>query len=79
MFIGVVGYFIMQQNISDCSSLMGQLGRMFSSSMGQKCQMANMIQLGGSVLFVIGLGLTIAGAVSGSKSNSKNNGGSLPS
>jgi len=77
MLIGAVGYLAMQQNISDCGSFVGQLGRMFSSSMGQKCQMANMIQLGGAVLFVLGIGLTIGGAVSGSKSSS-NSRGTLP-
>ncbi len=67
MIIGVIAYFSVQQSISDCGSFIGQLGRAFSSTVAQRCQTSQFIQLGGAGLFVIGLGLTIGGAVSRSK------------
>ena len=63
MVIAGIGFFSMQQAISDCGSFAGQLGRFFSSDISQQCQMAQMIQLGSVVFGVIGLGLTIGGAV----------------
>lgn len=62
MVIAGIGFFSMQQAISDCGSFTGQIGRFFSSDIGQQCQMAQMIQLGSVVFGVIGLGLTIGGA-----------------
>lgn len=73
MLIGAAGYLYVQTALSDCQSFMGQLGRLFSSGIEQKCQTANYIQLGGSGLFIIGIGLTIGGAISsGSSSRVKN-------
>jgi len=63
MVIGGIGFFSMQQTISDCGSFAGQLGRFFSSDVSQQCQMGQMIQLGSVVFGIIGLGLTIGGAV----------------
>jgi len=63
MVIAGIGFFSMQQTISDCGSFAGQLGRFFSSDVSQQCQMAQMIQLGSVVFGIIGLGLTIGGAV----------------
>ena len=63
MIIGAIGYFSMQQSLSDCGSFVGQLGRFFSQDISQQCQMAQLIQIGSAIFGVIGLGLTIAGAV----------------
>ncbi len=68
MVFGVIGFLYVQQASSDCESIFGQIGRAFSSSAEQRCQMANYIQLGGGVLFVIGIGLTIGGAAAKERS-----------
>jgi hypothetical protein len=68
MAIGALGFLSMSQNLADCGSFVGQVGRTFSSQVNQKCQTANMIQIGGGILFVIGLGLTIGGSVMSSES-----------
>ena len=63
MAIGAIGYFSMQPSIADCGSFMGQMGRFFSSNVNQQCQTVYAIQIGAAVFGVIGLGLTIGGAV----------------
>lgn len=63
MIIAAIGFFSMQQTISDCGSFTGQLGRFFSSDISQQCQMAQIIQLGSVIFGIIGLGLVIGGAV----------------
>lgn len=69
MVLGAIGYFALAPYSSDCGSFAGQLGRAFSSGYAQECQMVHLIQLGSIVFSIIGLGLTIGGAVaSGSKS-----------
>ena len=64
MVLGAAMYLYVQTALSECASFIGQLGQMFSSDSAQQCQIANYVQLGGGVSFVIGLGLTIGGAVS---------------
>ena len=63
MVIGVIGFFSMQQAAMDCGSFVGQLGRFFSSNISQQCQTVQIIQIGSVAIGVIGLGLTIGGAV----------------
>jgi len=63
MVIGAGGFLYVQQSLSDCQSFFGQMGRTFYAEMEQRCQTANLTQVGGAGLFVIGLGLTIGGAV----------------
>ena len=72
MVLGGIGFFSMQVTISDCGSFAGQLGRFFSSDVSQQCQMAQMIQMGSVVFGIIGLGLTIEGAVAKGQPQSKN-------
>ena len=67
MLIGATGFLHVQQSLSDCQSFLGQIGRTFSGDIEQRCQTANLTQLAGTALFIIGLGLTIAGAVSKGK------------
>lgn len=64
MILGAVAFVYVQSTLSDCASFMGQLDRFFSGRAAQKCLQANYLQLGGAVIFVIGIGLTIGGAVS---------------
>lgn len=63
MILGVIGYFSVQSSISDCESFVGQIGRTFSQNISQECQMRSLIQIGSGILFVVGIGLTIGGAV----------------
>jgi len=63
MIISAIGYFSIQQALSDCGSFVGQLGRFFSQDISQQCQMAQLVQIVSAIIGVIGLGLTIAGAV----------------
>lgn len=63
MIFGVIGYFSVQSSISDCQSFVGQVGRTFSQNMAQGCQVNSIVQIASAVLFVIGIGLAIGGAV----------------
>lgn len=74
MIFGVIGYFSVQSSISDCQSFVGQIGRTFSQNMAQGCQIQSIIQIASAVLFVIGIGLAIGGAVTkGGKSHGELN------
>lgn len=74
MIFGVIGYFSVQSSISDCQSFVGQVGRTFSQNMAEECQIHSIIQIGSAVLFVVGIGLTIGGAVAkGGKSHGELN------
>ena len=63
MVIGAIGFLYFQQTMSDCQSLLGQVGRTFSGDIEQRCHTANLTQLGGAALFIVGIGLTIGGAM----------------
>ena len=63
MVIGAGGFLYVQQSLSDCQSFFGQLGRTFYGEMEQTCQTANLTQIGGAALFIVGIGLTIGGAM----------------
>ena len=67
MVIGAMGFLYVEQTMSDCQSFFGQIGRTFSSNMEQRCQTANMTQMGGTGLFIVGIGLTIGGAATKGK------------
>ncbi len=70
MIFGVLGYFSVQSSISDCQSFVGQVGRTFSQNIAEGCQMHSIIQIISAVLFVVGIGLAIGGAVArGGKSH----------
>jgi Short C-terminal domain len=74
MIFGVIGYFSVQSSISDCQSFVGQVGRTFSQNMAEGCQIRSIIQIASAVLFVVGIGLTIGGAVAkGEKSHGELN------
>lgn len=73
MILGAIGFFGIQQSLSDCGSFVGQIGRFFSQNISQQCQMAQMIQIGSAIFGVIGLGLTIAGAVAKGEVSKKPN------
>lgn len=63
MLIGAGGFLYVQQSIPDCQSFLGQMGRTVSEEMKQRCQTAKLTQMGGASLFVIGIGITIGGAM----------------
>jgi len=63
MLIGAGGFLYVQQSLSDCQSFLGQVGRTFSGDIEQRCHTANLTQMGGAALFIVGIGLTIGGAM----------------
>ena len=67
MLIGAAGYLSVQLALADCAFFLGQVGRIFSGEAEKRCQIVNYIQLGGGVLFVIGIVFTIGGAVAKSE------------
>jgi uncharacterized membrane protein len=67
MIFGVIGYFSIQSSISDCQSFVGQVGRTFSQNIAEGCQIRSIIQIVSAVLFVVGIGLAIGGAVAKGK------------
>ena len=63
MVFGTIVFLSVEQTQSDCQSFVGQVGRAFSGDMEQRCQIVKLTQIGGAVLFIIGIGLTTGGAV----------------
>lgn len=63
LIIGVAGYISLQSNVSDCQSLIGQAGRFISTDFAERCSLTSLGQIIFGIIFVIGIGVLIYGAV----------------
>lgn len=63
LIIGVAGYISLQSNASDCQSLLGQVGRFISSDIAERCSLVSIGQIIFGIIFVVGIGVLIYGAV----------------
>ncbi|AFS80664.1 hypothetical protein NKOR_03870 [Candidatus Nitrosopumilus koreensis AR1] len=73
MVIGVFVYFTIQPDVSNCGSFVGQFGQVISTNISSGCQTVYQIQTISAVIVVVGLGLTIAGAVMKNSSQTTTN------
>ena len=63
VLIGGVAYFFVQQPFTDCPSFMGLAVGAIPQNILNNCQISGDLQIIGSVLFVIGVGLAIYASV----------------
>lgn len=61
--IGGALYFLVQQPFTDCPSFMGLAVGAIPQNILDRCQISGDLQIIGSALFIVGMGLTIYGAV----------------
>ncbi len=61
--VGGASYFLVQQPFTDCPAFMGLLVGQISQDVLERCHLSGSIQIMGSVFFIIGVFLTIYGAV----------------
>jgi hypothetical protein len=61
--IGGVLYFLVQQPFTDCPSFMGLAVGAIPQDVLDRCQISGALQIMGSALFVVGVGLGIYGIV----------------
>lgn len=63
LVLGAVGFVYVQTQIGDYQTLIGQFGRALSPEMQTQYQMLQYILLGSAAIGLVGVGLTIYGAV----------------
>lgn len=63
LLLGVILFFSQEATVADCGTVLGQLGRAFSSEVTQRCSTANALRIVGGVAAAGGAIVAIVGGL----------------